>query len=447
VTFATGLVLATVLATGPLGLAADSPLDRAEPAARTRFEALAATYAKLDAYRDHGRFRRTIKLGGKSHSDDSPLSTAFTRPNKIAIDAGEVRLLGDGKTLSTILEPTRRFATAPADPKLNPTTIADGPAGAVLLGGATGPPSQLLLKLLLGVEPASALPDRCTALKAEPDAVLAGKPVAVLRLELGDEPALRVLIDPATNLIRRMEYVVDEKSAAERVPKSAGELQSLSIAWDSGEVSTGPIDAEVFAFKPPAGFARLKAAEAKPAAAPAKNEMVGKLAPEFSITVLDGPNKTKTLTRDDLAGKVVILDFWATWCGPCLAELPEIQKLRDSLAKAGKTGVVILAVSQDRAPDDGTPVRLLVEATLKEKAIELADNAIGRVAIDPDQTMGDAFKVQALPTLVILDAKGIVQAVHVVFRDDIKDTLATEIDALLEGKDLAPVEAPNPAKD
>lgn len=439
----TGFAISFLAIIGPVGMASDSPLDRSDPAARTRCETLAASYAKLGSYRDHGHFLRTIRFAGRDRVEDTPLAWAFSRPNKIAIDAGEVRVRCDGKTFTTVLEPTKRFMSSQAEPTLSASTIADGPAGAVLLGGVTGPPSELMLKLLLAGPPANCLPSRCTSVKTEPDATIDGKPFPTLRMEMGDEPALRVVIDPSTNLIRRMEYVLDDKVTGDRIPKSAGELSTMSIAWEAGEISTAAPEADAFTYKPDAGFVRVKAAEAKPAAVAAKNEMIGKMAPEFELTVLDGTGKTRKITRDDLAGKVVILDFWATWCGPCLAELPEIQKLRESLAKSGKP-VVIVAVSEDRKPEDA-PVRFLVEATLKEKGIVIDDGKVGRIALDPEQATGDAFKIQALPTLVILDAKGIVQSVHVGFSEDIKDTLAAEIDSILEGKSPAVPDGPKPA--
>ena len=133
--------------------------------------------------------------------------------------------------------------------------------------------------------------------------------------------------------------------------------------------------------------------------------MLGKPAPEFTLTVLDGPGKTKTITKAELAGKVIVIDFWATWCGPCMKELPEIQKLIEAYA-GSKKDVVVVALSQDDEPAELSQVRKLVEKTLSEKSFNLSKAPVGLVGLDPSKSVGDAFQLEGYPTLVILDRKG-----------------------------------------
>ncbi len=155
--------------------------------------------------------------------------------------------------------------------------------------------------------------------------------------------------------------------------------------------------------------------------------------------MLDGPAKTKTITKAELAGKVIVIDFWATWCGPCMKELPEIQKVIEAYA-GSKKDVVVVALSQDDEPAELSQVRKLVEKTLSEKGFNLSNAPVGLVGLDPSKSVGGAFQLEGYPTLVILDRKGVVQSVHVGFDPSssvpLNKSLAKEIDTLLDGKSL-----------
>jgi thiol-disulfide isomerase/thioredoxin len=92
-------------------------------------------------------------------------------------------------------------------------------------------------------------------------------------------------------------------------------------------------------------------------------------------------------------GTPVLVNLWASWCAPCIKELPTLQKLEDGQAKDGKLGII--AVSQDMAPQGS------VDAFLNERDI-------GRFAAyhDPDMALSSALGVQILPTTILYDAQG-----------------------------------------
>lgn len=92
-------------------------------------------------------------------------------------------------------------------------------------------------------------------------------------------------------------------------------------------------------------------------------------------------------------GRPVLVNLWASWCAPCVKELPTLQKLEATQAEGGKLGVI--AVSQDMAP------RGSVEAFLAERDL-------GRFAAyhDPDMGLSSALGVQILPTTILYDAQG-----------------------------------------
>jgi len=92
-------------------------------------------------------------------------------------------------------------------------------------------------------------------------------------------------------------------------------------------------------------------------------------------------------------GTPVLVNLWASWCAPCIKELPTLQQLEAAQADKGKLGII--AVSQDMAPKGS------VDAFLKERDI-------GRFAAyhDADMGLSSALGVQILPTTVLYDAKG-----------------------------------------
>ncbi len=433
-----GLILVALFMVSLHGAwASDSVLDRADPEVRKRLESLASAYQSLKYYGDEGSLTRVIKIGDREVKERTPLGIRYASPTSLLLQAGEIEILADGAILKTVLHPTRRVLEEKCPGPIRFNRISDGPAGAILLGGFTGPPAQLLLKLLLKEPASSALPDRTSAVVAEPARDWLGKSHECLRLEQGDGPPLRLYIDRDTQLIRRMEYILESEKLSGKVPGNSP-VNDMTLAWDSGPIVTTAPEPIAFELKIPDGYVKVEPAKPKAPAEVAKNPLVDQPAPDFVVDVLDGPGKLKRVSREDLKGKIVILDFWATWCGPCLLELPQIQALAEDLERSKAGDVAIIAVSQDRKPEGGDSVRKLVEDLLDFKKLALGGGPISRVALDPDQATGEGFGVDALPTLVVIDAKGVVRSVHVGYDEGIKDVLLDEIGHLREGKPLKP---------
>ena len=121
----------------------------------------------------------------------------------------------------------------------------------------------------------------------------------------------------------------------------------------------------------------------------------GTTAPEFSLKTLD----EKTFTLADCKGKVIVLDFWATWCGPCVAGLPTVTKVTSEYADKG---VVFAAVNLREDPDH-------VRKFMADKEWNF------NVAMDSDGGIADLYGVTGIPHSVIIDKTGVVRHVHVGF--------------------------------
>jgi cytochrome c biogenesis protein CcmG/thiol:disulfide interchange protein DsbE len=141
-----------------------------------------------------------------------------------------------------------------------------------------------------------------------------------------------------------------------------------------------------------------------------------KAAPDFSLKDSDG----KTVRLSDYKGKVVLLDFWATWCGPCKIEIPWLKEFQ---RKFRDKGFEVIGVSMD---EEGWQV-------VKPFVTELAINY--RVVIGDDSTAQLYGGVDALPTAFVIDREGKIAAVHVGLTS--KGEIEHGIEQLLDGANAA----------
>ena len=142
--------------------------------------------------------------------------------------------------------------------------------------------------------------------------------------------------------------------------------------------------------------------------------------PEFTLASLGG----ESFCKADFAGKVVLFDFWATWCGPCHLQAEILAQI---YPEAAKRGIEFVAVSTG---EDASTVRDFVA----RKPFLYA------VLVDPEDLMGGKLEIIALPTLVVMDAQGQIAYRHTGVAD------AEAIDAALRvaeasGRRLIPLGA------
>ncbi|MER1984484.1 MAG: TlpA disulfide reductase family protein [Solibacillus sp.] len=116
-------------------------------------------------------------------------------------------------------------------------------------------------------------------------------------------------------------------------------------------------------------------------------------APDFTLTNLAG----EEVTLSDLRGKNVILNFWATWCAPCEAEMPHFQKYYDQYA--GQDNVEIIGVNATYAKEKIERVKQFT------KSYDLTFP----ILLEPTGTVAERYEVLTIPTTFFIDAEGKVQ--------------------------------------
>ncbi|MEW6199373.1 MAG: TlpA disulfide reductase family protein [Planctomycetota bacterium] len=224
-----------------------------------------------------------------------------------------------------------------------------------------------------------------------------------------------------TNVLKKALGLTEDKPAGEEEPDMPGYPKQVTHAIVSARFDDVRMDMEVpadrFVFRPPAGAEKV-AQFTDLSEMPDPRELIGKPAPLFAGTALD----EKPLALEELRGRVVIVDFWATWCAPCVQAMPQIQKLH---LKYADKPVTVIGVNQD---DKRTEAK--IKPFLKDKEITF------RQLPDPKGKIARKYKVAGIPCTFLLDKKGTVQAVHVGLSMSLEEDIGGEIEKLLNDENL-----------
>jgi peroxiredoxin len=134
-------------------------------------------------------------------------------------------------------------------------------------------------------------------------------------------------------------------------------------------------------------------------------------APDFTLPTVNGPN----LRLQEQRGRVVMVNFWATWCGPCRVEMPHLNRLYE---KYRSSGFVLLGVNIDENP---------------RAAADLAGKLGMKfpVLLDTDKKVSRLYDLGTMPSTVLIDRDGRVRYVHRGYRDGYEDTYDKQIRELL----------------
>lgn len=144
-----------------------------------------------------------------------------------------------------------------------------------------------------------------------------------------------------------------------------------------------------------------------------------KPAPEWSLAALDG----RPVTSGDFKGKVQVLDFWGSWCGPCRVELPVFQRMYERYRE--RDDIVFLGMNWER-PGPAEQRMEAVRSYIEQNGYTFP------VVLDHDQAAGNAFGVTGYPTVYLVDKQGQVRFRNIGVTPGIETILGDQIEALLQ---------------
>ena len=347
------------------------------------------TYKNLRTYQFTAQFTTAYTMHATSLSAETFFALAMVKPDKVRLNKKdrdkELIIVSNGESTFRYLPRTKEYT------KESVATLEDEEQSEQPSRGEIDPLTEAQNKLvnryagLIRYGPVAVLAKE-DRLKVDRDKVDCY--VLEIRLPQGLQ---ELWVDKQRFLVLR--HVETAKKVENGLPVAV----KATLTFKQADIAAVP-ENNLFVFTPPE-----KSIEVQTLNLPGERPNVtGTAAQDFTLNTLDGAK----IRLSDLRGKVVLLDFWATWCPPCRMELPSIEKLHEEYKDKG---LVVLGINDE---DNGT-----VKGFLKSHKYTLP------VLMDVKRAVHRMYGARAIPTVVVIDADGVIKGYYVGERSE-KDLVA-----------------------
>ncbi len=410
------LVLAALFLLPALTFAEKPPVDE-------KAEAILAGFAKYytDAKSFQVHLSTTIKIDAKGQKAEmvSSYDLSVQRPNAMALVLADGQMGGsifsDGTTQAVYIPMLKKYTTGPAaksfDDLLEPATK-----------GITTQGLPFGHEPLLTDNIAADLHENVTGISYVGPSDINGVAAHQVKIEAKQFLINLWIADGDKPQLLKSEIAFN---AAAMPPEMIKQMQinefrrtTLYTDWKINQ----PIAASVFQFQPPADAEKVDSFVPKGMGAKESNPLIGQPAPDFTLKDLTGQD----VALSSLRGKTVVLDFWATWCPPCVKGLPIVA---ETTAAFKDKGVVFYAVN---AEEDLAKINEF----LKAKSLDIP------VLLDSAGDVMKLYGVSAIPQSYIIDKEGVIRAAHRGLSPTLKEDLTKELTTLSSGGTLPAPPAP-----
>ena len=390
-------VLAALLV---LALVAPARAEQA-PDAHALLAKVGASYRALGSYLFQGAMNIRMSGAGMDQNLEVPLTIALERTGRRHVDVRNPQMGGlqvsDGKQVTTYIYSLNQYTQKPAEADLDSAGVPRPPANSPLtryydlLSGLKSAVVDGEQPVTIGGVAADCWVVRCDM-----------TPPQALAADSTARATVTFWVDKARSLVLRDSTTVTMHNPATGAALAMDQVTGFTLARVNE-----PLPDSLFVFTPPADAKLVQTFGPQSGEEPV-SPLVGKPAPPFTLKGVKG----STVSLAAYRGKVVLLDFWATWCRPCRIELPRVEKLyKEFKAK----GLVVFAVNFAEEPG-------VVRDFLAKNPFVVP------VLLDPKGGVGQAYDADAIPTLVVIGKDGTVSSYFQGVREEqvLRDALAKE---------------------
>jgi len=404
-------------------IATTSPESPTKVSAGELVSQMVIAYRKATSYSDTGRCRLQFKQGDTNVDETFDFAVVYASPKRLRLHCYSGIYLCDGEHVFANIGqlPGQVLKTDAPDELTLENIFSDMTLSSALgAGGAgiVGIAPQLTL-LLTDEFKASIMQDAGEPTLLD-DAKIGAHVCHRVRIPRADG-SLFLWIDSKSLVLRRIEYPTD---VMREQLEQQGPVSNLRLTADFTDARINEPIAEVaFEYQVPADakvVTTFDTRELIPEPQP-PSELLGKTMGAFEFQTLDG----QRIDHETLSGKVVVFDFWATWCAPCIDGLPRLEQVYQRYKD--NPNISFFAVSTDTSD--------VSDDQLREKFSELGLTI--PILRDPQIAARDVFQVAGIPNMFVLGPDGTVQHNEIGANPNLAAVLPEYLDRLLRGENVA----------